>query len=475
MAMRRGSLQCVAFTALLMVIGSTLSQCSSSPQVVENPADASVDSPVAPRQPAMDAAPSGLWDAALSGCVAPTQKDIPDRQLYPAQAMPSRVLVVGSGGIYARFADALAAAKDGDGIALHGDIAETLTINKRVVVSGEGATLTGAVIVTATATVQNLTIHAAGSDMGIDVQADDCWILNNTIDRFKKAGIRVHGVKGVVVGGNTVDGLNCALGSDCGDSGVWVANAQGITLSDNLVQHASYGMLVGPSGDGESGCSNCTVFRNKFDKNTEAEFAADSVDRLTFRANRIEDSVFDLAKPGLGVDAFHLHSGKDVQIDGNYIGSHYYGMKVHDSTRVLISNNVLDSSGVNLRLGQANGQPPEGAGPDILVRSNRITNAVDNIWVQISQGIWFECNEVYKSSDFNKSWVVSHGFNIQSGGPYMLLNNNLHDLVVAVLLATENGVAHDIDLVDNQFCHNGQDIKDEGCSSCGLGPGTRCP
>ena len=91
--MCRAPRQCVASTVLLMLIASVLSQCSSSPQVADDSKDGSADAPVAQRAPAMDAAPSGLWDAGLTGCIAPTQKDIPDRQSYPADAMPSRVLV----------------------------------------------------------------------------------------------------------------------------------------------------------------------------------------------------------------------------------------------------------------------------------------------------------------------------------------------------------------------------------------------
>lgn len=410
----------------------------------------------------------------LSGCNPPNEDDIKAPvQPFPAEPLPGPPLMVGGGGAFSTLAQALASAQDGSGILVRSDVTGEVVIDKRVIVTGEGATISGTVVLKAPATLQGFVI-IAGAANAITVAADDCKVLNNRVEGFTKAGILVEGTKRALVGGNAIiGGLTCAQNTDCGDRGIAVSDAEDVVLADNLIYHCSVGIQLKPVSSGKNGCTGCAVFRNKLDQTTFNELFAEGLTGGTIRGNRLEYSGYTPGSPG--VNGIDLRLSNGVVIDRNYVGCHYYGIQVRSGEKLTVSNNVSDGSGVPVRFGykEKNDPATESAGPGILVRKNRVTDGVDNILAEMSQGISFECNEVYKTTDYKQSWPVSNGIYTQSGGPYAIKDNNLHDLINGVRLGKE---AHDVTVGNNSFCRNSsKNILDEGCTNCSVNPGTQCP
>ena len=73
------------------------------------------------------------------------------------------------------------------------------------------------------------------------------------------------------------------------------------------------------------------------------------------------------------IDGLGMRFGTNVTFDGNYVGHHYYGIKVYNSNDCLVENNVADGSGVNIRL-------DFGTTATTLL-NNTVRNGVDNVYL----------------------------------------------------------------------------------------------
>ncbi|MFD0981858.1 nitrous oxide reductase family maturation protein NosD [Tropicimonas aquimaris] len=180
---------------------------------------------------------------------------------------------------------AIANARPGDVLALsEGSYAGPVTIDTSLTLTGPLARIEGpgeGSVVTVTApdvTISGLAITGAGTklsdlDSGIRLlKGADRAVIEHVSLEGNLIGIDVHGAKGVTIRGNRIDGRNDLRVAERGP-GIYVWNAPGLTVEDNVISKGRDGVFITTSNE-------AIYRRNRF---SELRFAFHSM-----YANRIE-------------------------------------------------------------------------------------------------------------------------------------------------------------------------------------------
>ncbi|MBV7410077.1 nitrous oxide reductase family maturation protein NosD [Maritimibacter sp. DP1N21-5] len=235
-------------------------------------------------------------------------------------------------------ATALARARPGDELVLPpGTYAGPVEIDRPVTLTGDDARIVGpgaGSVITVTApdvTLRGLAVSGAGAsladlDSGIRLLkgADRARLEGLTLEG-NLIGIDVHGARDVVVRGNTILGRNDLRVAERGP-GVYVWNAPGLTVEDNIVSRGRDGVFITTS-------DQAVYRRNTF---SELRFAFHSM-----YANRIE--VTDNVSRGNDMGFAFMYSTRLTIANNLSVGDANHGFFMNFANRAeLIGNTVRD-------------------------------------------------------------------------------------------------------------------------------------
>ncbi|HMK45449.1 MAG TPA: right-handed parallel beta-helix repeat-containing protein, partial [Methanocella sp.] len=110
------------------------------------------------------------------------------------------------------------------------------------------------------------------------------------------------------------------------------------------------------------------ITKNTCKDNTEIDLYIENITNTLIDGNRMEDNEHASRSGGDGIG---MRYGNNITISNNYVGKHYYGIKVYYSDLVNVTNNTAENSGVNIRV--------DFGTKDSNVTHNIVKNGVDNI------------------------------------------------------------------------------------------------
>ncbi|CAJ37107.1 hypothetical protein RCIX1943 [Methanocella arvoryzae MRE50] len=348
------------------------------------------------------------------------------------------VIVEGSGS-YSSIQSALDAAVPGSTILVYsGTYNEDLHVDKRVtlkgvdngggmpVIYGSGAgdviTITADGVRIEGFVVKNSEKYASA----ILVESSDNEIVGNTITECNE-GIRLDQGDRNLVRGNTLVGNN-------GD-GIYIHYSDGNTITDNRAKNNEFGIQG-------YNLRNNVISDNHCEGNTGIDMYFEQISNSVISNNRIEGNEESSRSGGDGIG---MRYGSNVTIRDNYVGKHYYGIKVYYSDTTTVSNNTVENSGVNIRF--------DFGTHDSVISNNTVRNGVDNILVAgESSNIFIEYNLVSNGKD--SIYLFGSGDNI-------IRHNNVYDSTYGIRLykSTDNLI------IQNYLHDNEYDIYPSGTGS----------
>ena len=356
--------------------------------------------------------------------------------LGTAGSFAAETLTVGPGGNYSSIQDAIDAATSGDTILVYsGTYSGDLQVSKQITLKGYD-TGSGKPIISGTGNGDVITITSAGVQLvGFEVRGSEKYA----------AAIQVRSSDNVI-SDNTVTGSNEGISLDHADrnhithntmtdnrgDGIYLHNSNDNVITDNLAERNEFGI------HGENLRGN-TISGNTCKDNSQIDVYAENIADSTINGNRIESN--ELASRN-GGDGIGMRYGTNVTIKGNYVGKHYYGIKVYYSDTIAVIDNTVEDSGVNIRydFGTKNS----------VIKNNTVSNGIDNILL----GGESSNNLVeYNLVSVGKDSIYLFG----AGDNNTIRHNNVHDSTYGIRMYKSTG-----NLITQNYLHeNEEDIYPE--------------
>ena len=298
----------------------------------------------------------------------------------------SDTLTVGPEGNYTNIQDAINAASPGATILVEiGTYNGDLHIDKQLTLKGQNIEYGHPVIC------------GSGNGDVITISADGVRIEGFEIKNSEKyaSAIRVESNDNTITG-NSVTGCNEGIRMDHSDrnlitdnklidnrgDGIYIHNSDDNVISQNDAERNQFGI----QGNNLKGN---IINRNNFKANTGIDVYLENVTDTMIDSNRVEDNEHASRSGGDGIG---MRYGNNITISNNYVGKHYYGIKVYYSSLVTVTNNTAENSGVNIRF--------DFGTTDSNITHNVVKNGVDNILLGgDSTRILIEYNEVSSGKD----------------------------------------------------------------------------
>jgi len=233
----------------------------------------------------------------------------------PSAAVAKTITVGGSGAQYTSIQSAINAASAGDTITVNGGTyKENVNVNKAVSLVGSGTPIVSP------SSGDAFTITASGASVtGFKVTSG-------------KNGFTLSHVSNVLVKGNTITGLSS------GD-GVYMTYVDHSTVTGNNADHNYFGIEMYDSKFN-------TISGNTLNVNHEIDIYMERVSDSIVKGNNVGNNPNENNQGGDGIGQRY---GTNMTIDGNYVGKHYYGIKVYLSNKTTVQNNIAEYSGCNIR------------------------------------------------------------------------------------------------------------------------------
>ncbi|WP_424359193.1 right-handed parallel beta-helix repeat-containing protein [Methanocella sp. MCL-LM] len=349
--------------------------------------------------------------------------------LATACSLASESLIVGDGGSYSSVQSAIDAASPGSTILVHsGTYREDLHVDKQVTLKGVDSG-NGLPVIYGSGSGDVITITADGVRLegfvvknsekyasAILIESNDNQIVGNTITDSNEGIHLDHGDRNLVTG-NTLIGNH-------GDS-IYIHYSDDNVITNNYAENNQFG-IQGYNLRGN------VISGNTCDDNTEIDLYLEQVSDTLISDNRIESNE---ASSRSGGDGIGMRYGTNVTIRDNYVGKHYYGIKVYYSNTTTVFNNTAVDSGVNIRF--------DFGTHDSVISNNTVRNGVDNILVAGEcSNIFIEYNLV--SSGKDSIYLFGSGDNI-------VRHNNVYDSTYGIRLykSTDN-------LITQNYLHDNE-------------------
>jgi parallel beta-helix repeat protein len=335
-----------------------------------------------------------------------------------AGSFASETLIVGPGGNYSSIQAAIDAAHTGDTILVYsGQYPGDLQIDKKITLKGKD-TGSGKPVVSGSGNSDVITITANGVDLqgfevrgsekyasSIQIRSDDNVISGNTVTGSNE-GIRMDHANGNRITHNTLTGNH-------GD-GIYIHYSNNNIITDNLAENNEFGV------HGETLQGN-VISDNICKDNSQIDIYVENIADSIISGNRIESNELSSRSGGDGIG---MRYGTNVTIKDNYVGKHYYGIKVYYSDTITVINNTVEDSGVNIRF--------DFGTKDSAIQNNTVSNGIDNILI----GGEGSNNLVeYNLVSVGKDSIYLFG----AGNNNTIRHNNVHDSTYGIRMYKSTG------------------------------------
>lgn len=351
--------------------------------------------------------------------------------LGTASTVTQATLTVSPGGDYTAIQAAIDAASPGDTILVNsgtypGDLHVTKSLTLKGVDTGSGQPVifgsgNGDVITLEAdgVTLEGLVIkNSEKYSSALEVKSNDNTITRNTITGSDEAIHIEYGNRNTVTD-NTLTG-------NTGD-GIYIHYSDGNTITHNYAENNQFGI----QGDHLKGN---VIADNDCKDNSQIDLYVENIADSVIQNNRIESNEQASRNGGDGIG---MRYGTNVTIKGNTVGKHYYGIKVYYSSNVVVADNSVQDSGVNIRF--------DFGTDDSVIRNNTVRNGIDNILISgEGKNNLVEANTVSTGKD--SIYLFSAGSN------NTVRHNNVYNSTYGIRLYKSTG-----NTITQNYLHDNQD------------------